>query len=548
MHPSLTMSAQNNSSAAAQQPSATSATQAAPATAPAADDNQLIAERRSKLAAIRQQGIAFPNEFKPQHKAHDLHLQYDKQDMPGGSEAASVPVVVAGRMMLKRVMGKASFATVQDGSSSVVVGGITVENPSRIQLYVSKDSIGEAAYEAFKHWDLGDIIGAEGKLFKTKTGELSVVVSKIILLTKSLRPLPDKFHGIADQEVKYRQRYVDLITDEVARERFRARSKGVSSIRNFMIDHGFLEVETPMLHPIPGGANAKPFTTHHNALDQEMFLRIAPELYLKRLVVGGFERVFEINRNFRNEGISVRHNPEFTMMEFYAAYWNHNDLMDFTEKLIRDVATRATGSTTLPYQLGQTMHSIDLAKPFARLSIREAIVKHTEAGEQGADSREWLTNALRKLGKNETNDKLSTRSIASLQVMYFEEVVEEKLIDPTFICNHPTEISPLARASDSNPEVTERFELYITGREFGNGFSELNDAEEQAARFQSQVNAKDAGDDEAMYYDHDFVRALEYGMPPTGGCGIGIDRLMMLLTNSPSIRDVILFPALRREA
>jgi lysyl-tRNA synthetase, class II len=530
------MSAHNNTPAAAQ---------AAPA--PVLDENQLIAERRSKLAAIRAKGIAFPNEFKPQHKAFDLHQKYDKQDMPG-SDSASIPVVVAGRMMLKRVMGKASFATVQDGSSSVVNENITVDNPSRIQLYVSKDNIAEADYEAFKHWDLGDIVGAEGKLFKTKTGELSVLVTKIILLTKNLRPLPDKFHGIADQEVKYRQRYVDLITDEVARERFRARSKGVSSIRNFMLEHGFLEVETPMLHPIPGGANAKPFTTHHNALDQEMFLRIAPELYLKRLVVGGFERVFEINRNFRNEGISVRHNPEFTMMEFYAAYWNHNDLMDFTEQLIRDVAIKATGSTTLPYQLGATLHSIDLAKPFARLSIRDAIVKHTDAGEAGADSREWLTNALRKLGKNETNDKLSTRSIASLQVMYFEEVVEEKLIDPTFICNHPTEISPLARASDSNPEITERFELYITGREFGNGFSELNDAEEQAARFQAQVSAKDAGDDEAMYYDQDFVRALEYGMPPTGGCGIGIDRLMMLLTNSPSIRDVILFPALRREA
>jgi lysyl-tRNA synthetase, class II len=512
------------------------------------DENHLIAERRSKLAAIRSQGIAFPNEFKPQHKAFDLHSAYDKQEMPGGSEAASIPVVVAGRMMLKRVMGKASFATIQDGSSSLIADGITVENPSRIQLYVSKDKIGEDDYEAFKHWDLGDILGAEGKLFKTKTGELSVLVTKIVLLTKSLRPLPDKFHGVHDQEVKYRQRYVDLITDEVARERFRARSKGVSAIRQFMISHGFLEVETPMLHPIPGGANAKPFTTHHNALDQEMFLRIAPELYLKRLVVGGFERVFEINRNFRNEGISVRHNPEFTMMEFYAAYWNHNDLMDFTEALIRDVAVKATGSTTLPYQLGTTVHSIDLAKPFARLSIRDAIVKHTEAGEAGVESREWLTNALRKLGKSEANDKLSSRSIASLQVMYFEEVVEEKLIEPTFICNHPTEISPLARASDSNPEITERFELYITGREFGNGFSELNDAEEQAARFHAQASAKEAGDDEAMFYDHDFVRALEYGMPPTGGCGIGIDRLMMLLTNSPSIRDVILFPALRREA
>jgi lysyl-tRNA synthetase, class II len=516
------------------------------ATSVAFDENQLIAERRSKLGQIREKGIAFPNHFKPKHKAFDLHQQYDQQDMPGSADAL-IPVTVAGRMMLKRVMGKASFATVQDGSSSVVSGSITVDNPSRIQLYVSKDNIPEADYEAFKHWDLGDIIGAVGKLFKTKTGELSILVSKIVLLTKSLRPLPDKFHGIADQEVKYRQRYVDLITDEVARERFRARSHGVSAIRSFMMEHGFLEVETPMLHPIPGGANAKPFTTHHNALDQEMFLRIAPELYLKRLVVGGFERVFEINRNFRNEGISVRHNPEFTMMEFYAAYWNHHDLMDFTEQLIRDVAIKVTGSTTLPYQLGATLYSIDVAKPFARLSIRDAIVKFTDAGESGADGREWLTNALRKLGKNETNDKLSARSVASLQVLYFEEVVEEKLIDPTFICNHPTEISPLARASDTDPTITERFELYITGREFGNGFSELNDAEEQAARFSKQADAKDAGDDEAMYYDHDFIRALEYGMPPTGGCGIGIDRLMMLLTNSPSIRDVILFPALRKE-
>jgi lysyl-tRNA synthetase, class II len=528
-----------------------SATDNTPALAPQ-DDNQLIAERRAKLAAIRQQDggkkVAFPNSFKPDHKARELHLAHDKNEAIPGMKEASVVAKVAGRMVLKRVMGKASFATVQDGSSSLGDAAISVDNPSRIQLYVSKDQIGEEAYESFKHWDLGDIVGAEGKLFKTQTGELSILVSKIELLTKSLRPLPDKFHGIADQEVKYRQRYVDLITDESARERFRARSKAVSSIRNFMLEHGFLEVETPMLHPIPGGANAKPFTTHHNALDQEMFLRIAPELYLKRLVVGGFERVFEINRNFRNEGISVRHNPEFTMMEFYAAYWNHNDLMDFTEQLIRQVALSACGSTTLQYDLGGTQHSIDLAQPFARLSIRDAIVKHIEGGAAGVEDRTWLTNMLRKLGKTEDSDKLSARSTASLQVMVFEELVEEKLIEPTFICNHPTEISPLARASDSNPDITERFELYITGREFGNGFSELNDAEEQAARFQAQVSAKDAGDQEAMYYDHDFVRALEYGMPPTGGCGIGIDRLMMLLTNSPSIRDVILFPALRREA
>jgi lysyl-tRNA synthetase class 2 len=437
-------------------------------------------------------------------------------------------------MMLKRVMGKASFATLQDASFGPSGG--------RIQVYVTNDAVGEELHSAFKHWDLGDIVAAHGTLFKTKTGELSVHATQLRLVTKSLRPLPDKFHGVADQELKYRQRYVDLITDESARQRFVARSKAVSGIRQFMVEHGFLEVETPMLHPIPGGANAKPFITHHNALDQEMFLRIAPELYLKRLIVGGFEKVFEINRSYRNEGISVRHNPEFTMMEFYAAWWNYQDLMDYTEQLIRDAALKACGSLQLSYG-GQ---AVDLAQPFERLTIREAIVKHTEAGAH-VDDAAWLTQALRKLGLSEDKDRLSTRSLASLQVLYFEETVEEKLWQPTFIMEHPTEISPLARANDQRPEVTERFELYITGREFGNGFSELNDAQEQAARFHQQAQAKDAGDDEAMFFDADFVRALEYGMPPTGGCGIGIDRLMMLLTDSPSIRDVILFPALRRE-
>jgi lysyl-tRNA synthetase, class II len=436
---------------------------------------------------------------------------------------------VAGRMMLKRLMGKASFATLQDSTG-------------RIQIYIVRDDVGEELYADFKHWDLGDIIACEGKLFKTRTGELSIHASSIRMLTKSLRPMPDKFHGVHDQEIKYRQRYVDLMMDEAARTRFVARSKAVSGIRDFMVQHNFLEVETPMLHPIPGGANAKPFITHHNALDQEMFLRIAPELYLKRLIVGGFERVFEINRNFRNEGISVRHNPEFTMMEFYAAYWNYQDLMTFTEALIRDAAEKAAGTLLLTYD-GKP---VDLSQPFERLTIREAILKHTEAGTNVDDST-WLSNQLKKLGFIEDKDKLSTRSLASLQVMYFEETVEDKLWQPTFICEHPVEISPLARASDTHPDVTERFELYITGREFGNGFSELNDAETQAARFHAQVAAKDSGDDEAMFYDHDFVRALEYGMPPTGGCGIGIDRLMMLLTDSPSIRDVILFPALRRE-
>ncbi len=505
-----------------------------PTTPQPQDENQLITERREKLKALRAVqreggGVAFPNDFKPAHRAAPLQAAHG--DKTAESLVEEAPLAsIAGRMMLKRVMGKASFATLQDATG-------------RFQIYVTRDDVGEDVYASFKHWDLGDIVAAEGRLFKTRTGELSLHATRIRLLTKSLRPMPDKFHGMADQEVKYRQRYVDLMTDEEARKRFTARSKAVSAIRDFMVDHDFLEVETPMLHPIPGGANARPFKTHHNALDQEMFLRIAPELYLKRLIVGGFERVFEINRSFRNEGISVRHNPEFTMMEFYAAYWNYRDLMDFTEALIRDVALKAKG--TLQFNYGDK--AVDLAAPFERLTIREAILKHTDAGAL-VDDRDGLVNALRKLGLKEEQHKLSTRSLASLQVMYFEETVESKLWQPTFIMEHPTEISPLARANDDRPEVTERFELYITGREFGNGFSELNDAEDQAARFAAQVDAKDAGDDEAMFYDHDFVRALEYGMPPTGGCGVGLDRLMMLLTDSPSIRDVILFPALRREA
>ncbi len=507
-------------------------------TAALPDENQLLHERREKLQTLRQRqsqglAVAVPNDVKPRDRAQDLFARFNDRTTEELA-AAGTGAVVAGRMMLKRVMGKASFATLQDASFGPSAG--------RIQIYVKGDDIGAEAYEDFKHWDLGDIVAAEGTVFKTRTGELSIHASKVRLLTKSLRPMPDKFHGMADQETKYRQRYLDLMTDESTRQRFVARSKAISSIREFMVAHDFLEVETPMLHPIPGGANAKPFKTHHNALDQEMFLRIAPELYLKRLIVGGYERVFEINRSYRNEGISVRHNPEFTMMEFYAAYWNYLDLMDFTQELIRAVAQRATGSLQLSYG----GRGVDLEPAFERLTIREAILKHTAAG-TNIDDSVWLLNALRKLGLTEAQHKLSSRSLASLQVLYFEETVEHKLWQPTFICEHPVEISPLARASDARPDVTERVELYITGREFGNGFSELNDAQDQAARFQSQVNAKESGDDEAMYYDHDFVRALEYGMPPTGGCGVGIDRLMMLLTDSPSIRDVILFPALRRE-
>ncbi|WP_448252533.1 lysine--tRNA ligase [Ottowia oryzae] len=511
----------------------------APDAAPEQDENKLIAERREKLKDLRQSqaetgAVAFPNDFKPKDRAAQLHQAHgaiEKEafdaDIAAGKQ---VLASVAGRMMLKRVMGKASFATIQDATG-------------RIQAYIARDDVGEADYAAFKHWDLGDIVAVEGHLFKTKTGELSIHATRIRLLTKSLRPLPDKFHGMQDQELKYRQRYVDLIMDEAARERFAARSRTLAAMRGFMTEHGFMEVETPMLHPIPGGANAKPFVTHHNALDQQMYLRIAPELYLKRLIVGGFERVFEINRSFRNEGISVRHNPEFTMMEFYAAYWNYQDLMTYTEDLLRATARQATGGLQLQYQ----GRAVDLSLPFKRLTIREAIHAHTDIG-AGVDDAAELIARLKKLGLSEDKNKLSQRSLPALQVMYFEEAVESELWAPTFIMEHPTEISPLARANDARPEVTERFELYITGREMANGFSELNDAEDQAARFQAQASAKDSGDDEAMFYDADFVRALEYGMPPTGGCGVGIDRFMMLLTDSASIRDVILFPALRHES
>nr|WP_316640660.1 lysine--tRNA ligase [uncultured Roseateles sp.] len=493
---------------------------------PPTDENQLITERREKLSALRERvAVPFPNDFKPAHRALDLQRRYG--DLENETlEPQAVQVSVAGRLMLKRVMGKASFGTLQDATG-------------RLQLFVTKDALGEEGYAEFKHLDLGDILGAEGVLFKTKTGELSVRVSRLRLLTKSLRPLPDKFHGMSDQEQKYRQRYVDLIADESARTRFVARSKAVSAIRSHMVEHGFLEVETPMLHPIPGGANAKPFITHHNALDQEMFLRIAPELYLKRLIVGGFERVFEINRNFRNEGISVRHNPEFTMMEFYAAYWNHHDVMNFTEEVLRHAARVATGSAAITY----AGKPVDLDKPFTRLSVRDSLVVHAGLTVEQAEDADLLRAKLKELGEEAPKHW----KLPELQFGMFEAVVEEKLWQPTFIIDYPVEVSPLARASDANPAITERFELFITGREYANGFSELNDAEDQAARFQAQMANKEAGDEEAMYYDADFIRALEYGMPPTGGCGIGIDRLMMLITDSPSIRDVILFPALRRE-
>jgi len=495
------------------------------------DENSIIAERRGKLAALRADGVAFPNDFRPQHQAAALAAEYGEVER-GLLESQAVQVVVAGRMMLKRVMGKASFATIQDASGPRADG--------RIQLYISNELTGDEAHEAFKHYDLGDILGAEGTLFVTKTGELSVKVRKLRLLTKSLRPLPDKFHGLADQETKYRQRYVDLIMSEDTRRTFKARTAAMSSIRRFMSDNGFMEVETPMLHAIPGGAAAKPFITHHNALDMQMFLRIAPELYLKRLVVGGFDRVYEVNRNFRNEGVSPRHNPEFTMMEFYAAYTDYKWLMDFTEAVIRQAAVDAHGTAQLTYQ----GRELDLSKPFHRMTIVEAINKfapHYTAGQ--LQDAEFLKAELKKFGVKPH----AISGLGALQLSLFEETAEAQLWEPTYIIDYPVEVSPLARASDTVPGITERFELFITGREIANGFSELNDAEDQAARFQAQVAAKNAGDEEAMYYDADYIRALEYGMPPAGGCGIGIDRLMMLITDSPNIRDVILFPHLRRE-
>lgn len=496
------------------------------------DENSIIAERRAKLDAIRAAGVAFPNDFRPTHKAATLQTQYADKTREE-LETLNVEVSVGGRMMLKREAGKkAAFATLQDASGAKADG--------RIQLYVTSDKTGEAEMEAFRHYDLGDILGVVGVLFKTKTDELTIKVTKLRLLTKSLRPLPDKFHGLSNQETKYRQRYVDLIMSEDTRRTFKARTAAMTSIRNFMVSNDFMEVETPMLHVIPGGAAAKPFITHHNALDMQMFLRIAPELYLKRLVVGGFERVFEVNRNFRNEGVSPRHNPEFTMMEFYAAYVDYQWLMNFTEEVIRKAAVDAHGTAVLTYQ----GRELDLAKPFQRLTIVGAINKYAPhyTVDQLNDA-DFIKAELKKFGVK----PFANAGLGALQLALFEETAEAQLWEPTYIIDYPAEVSPLARASDTVPGITERFELFMTGREIANGFSELNDAEDQAARFRAQVAAKDAGDEEAMYYDADYIRALEYGMPPTGGCGIGIDRLMMLITDSPNIRDVILFPHLRRE-
>jgi len=494
--------------------------------APPRDENQIIAERRAKLRTLRERGHAYPNDFRRDALASDLHDAHGTKT-PEQLEAATTNVAVAGRMLLKRVMGKASFATLQDMSG-------------RIQLYVTRDAVGDETYEAFKHWDLGDIVGARGTLFKTRTGELSVRVTELQLLAKALRPLPEKFHGLTDQEQKYRQRYVDLITSPESRRVFGMRSRIVQAMREFFVGRGYLEVETPMMQPIPGGAAARPFVTHHNALDADLYLRIAPELYLKRLVVGGLEKVFEINRNFRNEGISTRHNPEFTMLEFYEAYRDYQYLMNLTEELLREVAVKACGSTVVEYQ----DQRIELNGPYDRLTMAEAIAKHNPRHSLAELSkRDYLTTALSGLKV----DVLPTDGVGVLQLKLFEATTEDKLVQPTFIVAHPTDVSPLARANDTNSAVTDRFELFITGREIANGFSELNDPEDQAARFMAQAKAKDAGDAEAMHYDADYIRALEYGLPPTAGEGIGVDRLVMLLTDSPSIRDVILFPQLKPE-
>ena len=495
---------------------------------PPQDENHVIAERREKLTALRAaspNGIAFPNDFRPEHNAQELHAAHDAKSKEDLEAAAHIDVKVAGRIMLKRLMGKAAFATIQDASG-------------RIQLYVTLNEIGEAAMEAFKRYDLGDIVGAEGFMFKTKTGELSIHVKAIRLITKSIRPLPEKFHGLTVTEQRYRMRYVDLIMSPEVRETFRVRSRIVQAMREFMVLHGYLEVETPMMHPIPGGAAARPFKTHHNTLDMDLFLRIAPELYLKRLVVGGFERVFEINRNFRNEGMSVRHNPEFTMMEFYIAWRDYLHLMQFTEDMFRDIATRVLGKTLINYQ----GHEIDFGKPFDRVTMVDAVKKYAP-DLAGIDFNDKAI-LIKHIHANGEGAKESD-TIGTLQLKLFEAVAESKLIQPTFLVSYPAETSPLSRRNDLNPAVCDRFELFIAGREIANGFSELNDAEDQAARFLEQVQQKDAGDAEAMHYDADYVRALEYGMPPAAGEGIGIDRLVMLLTDSPSIRDVILFPQLR---
>jgi lysyl-tRNA synthetase class 2 len=490
------------------------------------DENKLIAERRAKLAALRQAGTAFPNDFRRDALAGELHGAFGERTAQW-LDANPTRVSVGGRLMFRRVMGRASFGKIADRTG-------------QIQLYLQLDNLGES-YEAFKNWDIGDVIGATGLLFRTKTGELSVRAESLRLLVKSLRPLPDKWHGLADTETRYRQRYVDLIVSEASRNVFRTRARIVRYLRDFLDALDFLEVETPMMQPIPGGATARPFRTHHNALDLDMYLRIAPELYLKRLVVGGFERVYEINRNFRNEGLSTQHNPEFTMLELYLAYADYRDLMDWIEKALRGLAETVHGTTQVSYQ----GRGYDLSRPFRRVSVEQAVIEYNP-GIDPLSLRDltYLRKRCEQLGVAVAPLDGAGKLLMSL----FEKTVESQLLEPTFVHAYPVEVSPLSRPNDADPFVADRFEFFLAGREIANGFSELNDPEDQAARFRAQVARKDKGDEEAMFYDADYVRALEYGMPPTAGLGVGIDRLVMFFTDSASIRDVILFPHMRPEA
>ena len=490
------------------------------------DENKLIAERRAKLDALREQGNAFPNDFRRNAIAEELHQTFHAHDKEA-LEEEQIEVAVSGRMMAKRVMGKASFIKLQDRSG-------------QIQVRVERDRLPEGLYAAFKKWDVGDIVGTRGTLFRTNTGELTVLADELRLLTKSLRPLPEKWAGLSDMETRYRQRYVDLIINEKSRDVFRKRSAIISYMRGFLESLDFLEVETPMMQVTPGGAIARPFTTHHNALDMPLYLRIAPELNLKRLIVGGFDRVYEINRNFRNEGVSTQHNPEFTMMEAYRAYADYNDWMDTTEAMLHGMAEAVTGATQVDYQ-GE---AFDFGKKFERMTVEQCIEKYNPDFDMSkVRERDYLVDYCKQHGI-EVKDNYGP---GKLQTEIFEATGEAQLRQPTFITQYPAEVSPLARKNDDDPFVTDRFELFIAGREIANGFSELNDAEDQAERFRAQVEAAAAGDDEAMSYDHDFIRALEYGMPPTAGIGIGVDRLVLLLTDSPSIRDVLLFPHMRPE-
>src|ERR1700674_762727 len=484
------------------------------------DENKLIAERRAKLAALREHGPAFPNDFRRDALAGQLHDSFGERSGEW-LDANPTRVRVGGRLMFRRVMGKASFGKIADRTG-------------QIQLYLQQEALG-AAYEDFKGWDIGDLVGASGVLFRTKTGELSVRVEAVRLLVKSLRPLPDKWHGLADTETRYRRRYVDLIVSEASRNVFRTRARIVRYLRDFLDALDFLEVETPMMQPIPGGASARPFRTHHNALNLDMYLRVAPELYLKRLIVGGLERVYEINRNFRNEGLSTQHNPEFTMLELYWAYTDYQELMELIERLLHGLADSLLGSRRVSYQ----GREYDLAKPFRRVTVEQAILDHNSVLER-AHLRDvpYLRAACERLG-------IAYREhdgAGKLQIEIFEKTAEHTLFDPTFVHAYPTEVSPLSRANDADPFLTDRFEFFLSGRELANGFSELNDPEDQAERFRAQVARKESGDDEAMHYDADYIRALEYGMPPTAGLGLGVDRLGMFFTDSASIRDVLLFP------